>query len=165
MADAPHELTADLVFRRLEELREVLRLTDYLAGFRPAAPAGELEQARIGGHDVAVLYRPTGAAEMALLEASAFRRWPARLPEQPIFYPVTNERYAREIAERWNARDEGVAYVTRFYVHTEIAREYEIHVVGARHHTELWIPAEDLEAFNDAIVGPIEVIARIERAR
>jgi len=31
--------------------------------------------------------------------------------------------------------------------------------VGGREHLEYWIPAEDLPAFNEAIVGPIEVVA------
>jgi hypothetical protein len=30
---------------------------------------------------------------------------------------------------------------------------------GGRAHQEYWIPAEDLSAFNDAIVGEIEVVA------
>jgi hypothetical protein len=40
------------------------------------------------------LYRPTGPEELALVRRSGFRRWPPRLPEQPIFYPVINEQYA-----------------------------------------------------------------------
>ena len=51
-----------------------------------------------------LLYRPTGPEELALVAASGYKRWPPRLPEQPIFYPVTNERYAREISSRWNVR-------------------------------------------------------------
>lgn len=31
-------------------------------------------------------------------------------------------------------------------------------LVGSREHEEYWIPAEDLEALNDAIVGEIEVV-------
>ena len=42
------------------------------------------------------LYHPVGPQELALIEASGFRRFPPRLPEQPIFYPVTNEKYAWE---------------------------------------------------------------------
>jgi len=105
-----------------------------------------------------VLYRPTGPEELALLEASAFRRWPPRLPEQPIFYPVTNERYAREIATRWNIKDSGVGYVTRFRVPEAFMARYPLQKVGGAHHTEWWIPAEELEALNDEIVGAIEVI-------
>ena len=36
--------------------------------------------------------------------------------------------------------------------------KYEIHQAGAMHHTEWWIPAEDLEELNRDIVGKIEVI-------
>ena len=35
---------------------------------------------------------------------------------------------------------------------------YRIEQVGASHHTEWCIPAEDLEELNDNIVGSIEVI-------
>lgn len=108
--------------------------------------------------DLVVMYRPTGPNELALVEASGFRRWPPRLPEQPIFYPVTNERYAMEIATRWNVKDSGVGYVTRFRVSKEIVDGYAVQKVGGAHHTEWWVPAEELEAFNDAIVGQIEVI-------
>jgi hypothetical protein len=36
---------------------------------------------------------------------------------------------------------------------------YAIHTVGAARHQEYWIPAADLEAFNAALEGLIEVIA------
>jgi hypothetical protein len=106
------------------------------------------------------LYRPTGPHELALVEASGFRRWPARLPEQPIFYPVTNEQYAIEIARDWNVPASGQGFVTRFEVRRSFMVAYAIHTVGAAHHTEWWVPAEELEALNDHIVGVIEVIQR-----
>lgn len=104
------------------------------------------------------LYRPTGPEELALVRQSGFRRWPPRLPEQPIFYPVTNEQYAVEIASRWNVHDSKVGYVTRFEVDAAFMERYEIQCVGAAHHTEWWVPAEELEALNDHIVEQIEVI-------
>jgi hypothetical protein len=106
------------------------------------------------------LYRPVGAKELALIEATANRAFPPRLPEQPIFYPVCNERYATEIAEGWNVRESGSGFVTRFEVRSDFLGAYERQVVGARHHEEYWIPAEELPAFNAAIVGTIDVIAR-----
>lgn len=109
------------------------------------------------------LWRPVGQAELDLIAAAAYRRFPPRLPDQPIFYPVCNEQYACEIAERWNARDQGVGFVTRFEVRSELLSRYERQVVGARHHEELWVPAEDLEVFNDAIVGSIEVVREFRR--
>jgi hypothetical protein len=109
------------------------------------------------------LYRPTGPRELALVEASGFTRWPARLPEQPIFYPVTNEEYATEIASKWNVEESGCGYVTRFHVRAAFMRQFEIQCVGASHHTEWWIPAERLEELNDNIIGTIEVIASFGR--
>ena len=108
--------------------------------------------------DTVTLYRPVGPNELALLKANNFKRWPPRLPEQPIFYPVTNEEYAAEIASKWNVRDSGSGFVTRFEVRREFMNRYEIHQVGASRHTEWWIPAEELEELNDNIVGSIEVV-------
>jgi hypothetical protein len=34
------------------------------------------------------LYRPVGAEELHLIEASGLTAFPPGLPEQPIFYPV-----------------------------------------------------------------------------
>ena len=47
-----------------------------------------------------ILYRPIGEAERVLIEKSGYTKFPPRLPEQPIFYPVLNEQYAEEIASR-----------------------------------------------------------------
>lgn len=104
------------------------------------------------------MFRPVGPQELALLRQSGFKRWPPRLPEQPIFYPVTNAKYAAEIAERWNVKDSGFGAVTRFRVAESFMSKYKIQCVGASYHTEWWIPAEDLEELNDNIVGIIEVI-------
>lgn len=106
-----------------------------------------------------VLYRPVGPAELALIRAADWKVFPPRLPEQPIFYPVTNEAYAAQIASTWNVRDSGVGYVTRFEVDTEFVQRYPIQKVGSGIHTELWVPAEELDAFNQHIVGNIEVVS------
>lgn len=112
---------------------------------------------------VVTLYRPVGPKELELVAASGFKRWPPRLPDQPIFYPVTNEAYAAEIAQKWNVRDSGYGAVTRFNVKASFMRRYEIQQVGASWHTEWWVPAEELEALNDNIVGMIEVIQEFHR--
>ena len=49
------------------------------------------------------LYRPVGQAEYDLIVQTGFTAYPPRLSEQPIFYPVLNECYAREIAEKCKA--------------------------------------------------------------
>ena len=112
----------------------------------------------IGEAESVVLFRPTGPEELELVRASGFKRWPPRLPEQPIFYPVTNEEYAIQIARRWNVKDSGVGYVTRFRVRKNFMDHYPLEKVGGREHMEWWIPAEELETLNDNIVGLIEVI-------
>ena len=108
--------------------------------------------------EVIILYRPTGPKELDLVAASGYRRWPPRLAEQPIFYPVTNEEYAKEITIKWNVPASGVGYVTRFQVRKIFIEQYQIQRVGGKQHIEWWIPAEDLEKLNDNIVGFIEVI-------
>ncbi len=114
-------------------------------------------------NETVTLFRPTGPNELKLVEQSGFRRWPPRLPEQPFFYPVTNEQYAAEIARNWNVKDSGSGYVTRFQVKKAFMDRYQVQTVGARHHTEWWVPAEELEALNDNIVGLIEVIGEFKR--
>ncbi len=110
-----------------------------------------------------IMFRPTGPNELKLVEENEFKRWPPKLPEQPIFYPVTNEQYAKEIATKWNIKDSGVGYVTRFEVKKQFMEQYRIEKVGASHHTEWWVPAEDLEKLNDNIVGKIEVIGEYRK--
>lgn len=113
--------------------------------------------------EIVTLYRPTGPRELELVKQSGFKRWPPRLREQPIFYPVTNERYATEIATKWNVRDKGVGYVTRFKVKKSFMDKYQIQQVGNFYHTEWWIPAEELEELNDNIIGLIEVIGQYHK--
>ncbi|MGU3374592.1 ADP-ribosylation/crystallin J1 [Chryseobacterium sp. M5A1_1a] len=107
------------------------------------------------------LYRPVGEKEMVLIIENGYKSFPPRLEWQPIFYPVLDEDYASEIAEKWNTRDEFgnyLGFVTRFDVLEEVTNQYPPQNVGARNHNELWIPSEELEIFNHAIVGNIEVI-------
>ncbi len=107
-----------------------------------------------------ILHRPLGLDELLLVYRSGMRRFPPRLPEQPIFYPVLNAHYAEEIARAWNATSGTMAgYVTEFEVDDAYARSFEVHQVGARVHQELWIPAESLDEFNGNISGQIRLIA------
>lgn len=108
------------------------------------------------------LYRPVGQKELDLIAASDYREFPPRLPHQPIFYPVLTEAYAIQIARDWNTKDAAsgyVGYVTRFQVSADFLAQYEVKTVGSAIHQEYWIPAEDLPAFNGAIIGRIEIIA------
>ena len=107
-----------------------------------------------------ILYRPVGLNELLLIAQTDFKAFPSRLPEQPFFYPVLNFEYAEQIARDWNTKQPPFAgFVTRFEVEQEYAEKFDIHVVGARIHQELWVPAEELSVFNLRIVGRIEIIA------
>ena len=110
-----------------------------------------------------ILFRPVGPKELALIAASGYRGFPPRLPEQPIFYPVLNEEYARQIARDWNVPASGAGYVTRFALRKDFAAKYPAQKVGSSIHQELWIPAEDLAEMNKNIVGTIEVIAEFKK--
>lgn len=48
--------------------------------------------------------------------------------------------------------------MTRFAIDDAYAASLPVQTVGADIHQELWIPAEQLDAFNGQIVGPIVVI-------
>ncbi len=109
--------------------------------------------------DTITSWRPTGPEELALVKASGGRAWPPRLPDQPIFYPVLNQEYATRIARDWNVTASGVGYVTQFEVDKSYLDRYDVHQVGGDTILEYWIPAEDLEDFNQHIVGLIHVVA------
>lgn len=114
------------------------------------------------------LYRPVGQAELELIRASGFRAFPPRLPGQPIFYPVLRQEYAAQIARDWNTRDTAsgfVGYVTSFLVRGSYLARYPVQTVGRPGlQDEYWIPAADLDEFNQNIIGPIEVVAEYRRA-
>lgn len=108
------------------------------------------------------LYRPVGVKELALIQQSGWHEFPPRLDWQPIFYPVLNEDYATQIARDWNAKDAAsgdAGFVTAFDVDADYLAQFAEHVVGNALHRELWIPAEELAAFNAQIRGTIRVTA------
>lgn len=59
-------------------------------------------------------------------------------------------------------RHDGAGYVTRFDVRRDFLDRYEVREAGGRAHLEYWIPAEDLPAFNGAILGEIVVVAEFQ---
>ena len=108
--------------------------------------------------DTLTLWQPVGPKELELIRQSGMRAFPPRLPEQPIFYPVLTEAYAVKIARDWNVPASGSGFVTRFQVTRAFIDRYKVNEAGGRSHLEYWIPAEDMDAFNGAIVGLIEVV-------
>ena len=92
------------------------------------------------------LYRPVGAAELAQIVASGYRRFPAN----EDFHPVRYEERARALAD--SGVEDGGAWVVRFAVQTDALARYPC--VDDAHR----VPAAALAAFNDAIVGLIVVL-------
>ncbi|MER8864551.1 ADP-ribosylation/crystallin J1 [Mesorhizobium sp. M0751] len=105
--------------------------------------------------DTVTLWRPVGPRELELIQKIGMRAFPPRLADQPIFYPVTSEAYATQIARDWNVPASG----SGFEVRRSFLDPYSVQHAGSRAHLEYWIPAEDLSAFNDAIVGEIQLVA------
>lgn len=96
-----------------------------------------------------------------MIAANDFKSFPPRLSWQPIFYPALNQQYAEQIAFEWNTKDKGSGYcgiITRFKISEALFQKYEVQNVGGEIHNELWIPAEELEAFNRDLQGKIEVL-------
>lgn len=108
-------------------------------------------------NETTTLWRPDRPEELALIRQTGMKAFPPRLPEQPIFYPVTTEDYAIKIACDRNVKASGSGYVTRFEVRNDYLEAYDVQIAGGREHVEYWIPAEDLPNFNAAIDGQILV--------
>ena len=110
------------------------------------------------------LWRPVGPEELRLIEQSEWKAFPPRLPEQPIFYPVTTRDYAIKIARDWNVPASGSGFVTEFQIGADFLSRYSVETAGGREHQEYWIPAEELADFNAAIIGSIRVVDRFGAA-
>lgn len=104
------------------------------------------------------LFRPVGPKELELIEATGWKRFPPRLPDQPIFYPVTSDEYACKIARDWNVPASGAGHVLEFYVKESFLSKYPLRTVGGQACQEYWIPAEELEDFNNNLHGQIWLI-------
>lgn len=106
------------------------------------------------------LWRPVGPEEeLHLIQAAGMRAFPSRLAEQPILYPVLSEDYAVKIARDWNVPASGPGLVTRLCIAKPCRDAYEVQHAGSSRHREYWIPTDDLDAFNAALVGEIKVVA------
>ncbi len=108
------------------------------------------------------LWRPVGRRELAKMEAMDMKGFPPRLLEQPIFYPVLSFDYAEKIARDWNStrsEQDYVGFVTEFELDDAFAESFEANEAGGSAHRELWVPAEELEALNRNLLGPIAVVA------
>lgn len=111
------------------------------------------------------LWRPIGPEELDLIKASGMKAFPPRLPDQPIFYPVLSEDYAIKIAHDWNVPRSGSGFVLQFEVLASYLACHAVQEAGGRAHLEYWIPAEEIDDFNAAIVGEIALTKSFHRCK
>jgi hypothetical protein len=98
--------------------------------------------------------------QLELILESDAREFPPRLADQPFFYPVLNAGYAEQIARDWNTRDTRsghAGFVTAFELPDDYLACYDVRVVGAREHQELWVPAGRLPEFNHHLRSRIRI--------
>ena len=55
--------------------------------------------------------------------------------------------------------------MTKFAVSSDYLKGFDVHVVSGSQHAEYWIPAEQLDEFNQNILGKIEVVAEFRPER
>jgi len=71
------------------------------------------------------LYRPMNIEELSLIEDSGWTKFPPRLFHQPIFYPVTNVEYARQITQEWNIPSYGNGFVVSFNMDIDYLSQFK----------------------------------------
>lgn len=84
-------------------------------------------------------------------------KFPPRLPDQPIFYPVMNREYAIQIAKDWNVLAYGQGFVLQFDIDSTYLEKFKIQSVGGTIHGEIWVHSEELDEFNRNIIGKIKL--------
>jgi len=106
-----------------------------------------------------ILYRPVNKLELDSIVESEWTKFPPRLPEQPIFYPVLSLEYAKKI-HKWNIDAYGNGYIVEFEIDNMflVIHHIETHNVGGKDDNEFWIKSEDLNNFNNHIIGKIKLV-------
>jgi hypothetical protein len=92
-----------------------------------------------------LLFRPVDEAELAKIEQNGYRRFP---PGAGALVVYAYEKYARSIT--------GAGWLTRFSLPSNVISKYPRD--GASPMEHYLIPPGDLEAINDALIGPIVVL-------
>ena len=105
------------------------------------------------------LYRPVGPGQWQAIQALGCRAFPPRLATQKYFYPLLYESFAQRIAREWHVQRSGVGYVLAFSVRQRYLDSLPVFVIGGPEHKEYRIPADQLDAFNAQLVGPIRLLS------
>jgi hypothetical protein len=73
--------------------------------------------------------------------------------------PHKTSRKIRAALSAARSRGGRKCFVTRFAIAAGVFAKYKVETVGGAIYKELWVPAEELPAFNQSIIGKIEVVA------
>ena len=118
-------------------------------------------------NETMVLYRLISSGEMELIRSVNYVAFPPRLFWKHTFHPVSDERYATEMARTWNFGDGKPVYLIRFQVRTAFLQPYEAEIDGAQGRKEYRIPSDgldELEELKQNMVGKIEVLSEVHSA-
>lgn len=103
---------------------------------------------------ITTLYRTVNGDDLSALRA---RQWKGFPPcAEAAFYPALNARFARDLMS--SQEGEVTLHLTRFRINAGYVRSFEVQTLSGEVYEELWVPAEELEAFNRNIVGRIAVV-------
>ena len=133
------------------------RTTGALSPVSSPAASRAPATAMTDGTDTIVLFRPVGEKELALIRQLGPSRL-SRTHRTTNLLPGRQQGCPSRLRATRNARDGEHSYVTRFRVQRDFLQRYRARW-SAGSCTRSTDPAEDLPAFNTAIVGLIEVIA------
>ncbi|RYD52190.1 MAG: ADP-ribosylation/crystallin J1 [Sphingobacteriales bacterium] len=93
------------------------------------------------------------------LQALQTLRWRGLPPcAEAAFYPALTRQFALETTRLWKLPEWGTGYLTRFKISARYVRDFEVQSLSGEVYEELWVPTEELGAFNQHIVGKIEVL-------
>lgn len=111
------------------------------------------------------LYRPALPTELAGLRDHGFSKWPVLPREQPLFFPVGDERLADAAAKTWTEEHGTTTYVTRFRVRSRLVNGGKSDQVRSVGEDEWPVAVQDVNALNQNIVGKIEVVREFRAQR
>ncbi len=109
-------------------------------------------------HACLKLYRAIGPGQLQCIQQNNWSAFPARLPGQPFFCPLSNKSTAQAIASQWNVQRSGAGFVVEFVVSTSFLSDIPMDELAGDGGYEYRIPAQKMDAFNESLIGPIKMV-------
>lgn len=109
-------------------------------------------------HSRLKLYRAIGPGQLQCIQQNNWSAFPARLPGQPFFCPLSNKSTAQAIASQWNVQRSGAGFVVEFVVSASFLSDIPMDELAGDGGYEYRIPAEKMDVFNRHLIGPIKMV-------